>query len=72
MIDNYEDDRWAIDWEEYGLDPHPNDKLIKKVLEYISYTSDIESVYCLMYHIPREALLELVDEDEEEEDEDNS
>ena len=65
-----DDDRWAIDWEEYGIDPHPNDKLIKKVLEYICYTSDIESVYCLMYHIPREALLELVDE--EEDDEDNS
>lgn len=64
-------DHWGIDWSEAGLDPHPNDKLIKKVLEYICSTSDIESVYCLMYHIPRSALLELVDE-EEEDDEDNS
>ena len=61
-----EDDRWAIDWSIHGLDPHPNDKLIKKALEYISYNSDIESVYTLMYHIPRSALLELVDEEEEE------
>ena len=61
-----EEDRWAIDWSDSGLDSHPNDKLIKKVLEFIEYTSDIEAVYNLMYHIPREALLDLVDEDEED------
>ena len=62
-----EDDKWEMDWSVHGLDPHPNDKLIKKALEFIEYTSDIEAVYALMYHIPREALLEIVDEDEEDE-----